>query len=186
MDRTNKGIVIATSEKTKDFLKPLLDSLPTHYPILVIGNGGYNGEYVNIVNEENEFECGALRHGRDNFDEFIFLMDTCLVKDKNFIDDVFNIDGSVYFMERFLSYLGKFESKHLDYIPKVTNKRQAFDAEVVWLKGYKEKSKAKPYPQLLPHATNKMIEIFGDRRCVIENDFLIKYKKYFGTISLEA
>jgi hypothetical protein len=180
-----RGIIIATSKATKDFLKPLLDSIKTNYPIIVVGNDGYDGEYVNIVNEQNEFECGAIRYGLQ-FDEFIFLMDTMLVKDSSFIDDVFNTEGSIFFMEHFRSYIGKYVSKYIEGIPEVRNKRQAVEAEVGWLQQYKQRSNAKPYKQLLPHATNKMIEIFGDQRCVIENDYLIKYKKYFGTRSLDS
>jgi hypothetical protein len=174
-----QGIVIATSEATKDFLKPLIDSLPKTYPILVVGNGGFKNELVNVTNELNEFECGAIKHGKDLFDEFIFLMDTCLVKDPSFIEDVFRTQGSVHFMERFLSYIGKYESAKLRNIPPITNKAGAVHAETFWLQNYRKMSRAQPYKQVLPHYTGVVQEIYGDKRCVIENDFLIKYKKYY-------
>lgn len=174
-----RGIVIATSEATKDFLKPLLDSLPEKYPTLVVGNGRFKNKYTNITNEENEFECGALRHGKEVFDEFIFLMDTCLIKDKKFIDNVFKEKGFVYFMEKFRSYIGKYVSAELKDIPEVRSKNQAISAETGWLELISRRSDAKPHKQLLPHFTENIIEIHGDKRCVIENDYIIKYKKYW-------
>jgi hypothetical protein len=179
----SQGIVIATSEATKDFLPILLKSLEgVNYPILIVGNNGFNIG-VNITNTENEFECGAIRHAP--FDEFIFLMDTCEIKDKSFIEDVFNTPGSVYFMENFFSYLGKFEREHLGEIPQVRNKQDAVNAESGWLQQYKLRSNAQPYKQLLPHATSRIETMFGDERCVIENDFIIKRKKYWGQRPLD-
>ena len=180
----SKGIVIATSKATKDFLPILLKSLEgCKYPTRVVGNDGFN-EGVDIVNEFNEFECGAIKHGKV-FDEFIFLMDTCEIKDISFIEDVFNTEGSVYFMENFFSYLGKFQTKYLGDIPEVRNKQDAVNAESGWLQDYKRRTNAQPYKQLLPHATSRIEVMFGDERCVIENDFLIKRKKYWGQRPLD-
>lgn len=177
-----KGILIATSEATKDFLPILLKSLKgCKYPITVVGNNGFKAD---ITNEHNEFECGAIKHAP--YDEFIFLMDTCEVKDISFIEEVFNTEGSVYFMESFFSYLGKFEKDKLGDIPEVRDKQGAVDAEQGWLQEYKERTNAQPYKQLLPHATSRIETIFGDERCVIENDYLIKRKKYWGQRPLNS
>lgn len=182
MAEISKGIVITTSEHTKDYLLPLLHSIKdTKYSVLVVSNGGYepkinfNDVYL-YVNNWNGFDLGGIIRGKEYFDEFIHLMDSCIIKDISLFDKLFNIDGTVFLTNGGYHYMGKFVSKLLPEIPKISTKQEAIDFELHWLK--------KPYtyfePDLSVH-TDIFEEKYGQRRMRLENDYLIKWK---GTWSL--
>ena len=122
------GIVIGTSEASKDFLKPLLDSLKgVKYDIMVVSNGGYipskevfprATNWCNlIVNEHNGWELAVIDRGKENFDEFVHIHDTTLIKDISLFDKLFAIEGHVVLTAGNYHYMGKFVSKNLPNLP---------------------------------------------------------------------
>jgi hypothetical protein len=177
-----KGIVITTSEATKVFLPELLKSIEDKYSILVVGNQT-SGEHIDITNEWNGFELGGIGRGYENFDEFVHLMDTCVIKDNKMFDIMFEHKGSMYLCDYFFSYLGKYRKEILDLVgvPKINNKRDAIALENRWNGEYlRNDPDAKQFIQSLPIHTDKFIEKNGRTNMVLENDYIIKYKATWG------
>ncbi len=175
-----KGIVIGTSESSKEFLKPLLDSIKdTKYDILIVSNGGYkpdllyfDRQYELVINEFNGWELAVIEQGKKHFDEFIHIHDTTLIKDISFFDKVFDIEGHVVFTKGNYHYMGKFVSNNLPNLPRVHDKVMAIMLEVRWLDDY-------PYTEFepdLPVHTLNYEEIHGKRRMRLENEYMIKWK----------
>lgn len=190
MEIMKRGIVITTSEYTKDFLKPLMESLKgVNYPILLVCNGGYEKEALKFVtsvydpspgvswitNEQNEWELGGIRQGAKMFDEFVHLMDTTLIKDITLFDELFKIPGHVVLTKGNYHYMGKFVSKDLpNPLPITLDKEHAIQLEMSWL--------PKPYTEFepdLPVHTQIFTEIHGQTRMVLSNQYMTKYKGTF-------
>src|ERR1035441_4481428 len=98
---SRQGIVIVTSEHTKDFLRDcIMSCLQDKYPIMVVSNmyivpeAILGVEYVNI--NSNGCELSGISVGMERFDEFLLLHDTMIVKDKALFDLVFSNPKSVY------------------------------------------------------------------------------------------
>jgi len=188
-----KGVVIGTSEYTKDFLKPLLDSIKgVQYDILVVSNGGYKPDVDDyfcgdgkdcdctytfdlIVNDWNGWELAVVQRGKETFDEFVHIMDTTLIKDISLFDKLFAIEGNVVLTKGNFHYMGKFVTKELPNLPRVHDKTTAIMLETKWLDGYKYTE----FVPDLPVHSNKWIEIHGQRRMVISNQYMTKFK---GTV----
>lgn len=167
------GIVITTSEFTKDFLPQCLNSIKdTQYPILVVGNNYIpDSDYPIVINRWNAFELGGILQGKKHFTEFVHLMDTTIVKDITLFDKLLEIEGNVFLTHGGYHYMGKFVSDLLPEIPKISTKEEAIQLELHWLK--------KPYTFFepdLPVHTDVFEEIHGSKRMKLENDFIIKYK----------
>jgi hypothetical protein len=169
-----RGIVITTSEHTKDWLKDCLDSIPRGLCPVVVGNGGYFPEIADqiVVNHWNGFELGGILRGKEIFDEFIHLMDSTIIKDHALFDKLFEIPGHVFLTQGGYHYMGKFVSNDLPEIPIITTKEEAIAHELHWLGG-----KARTYfnPDLPAH-TGIFEEKHGRQNMVLENEYLIKYK----------
>ena len=176
-----KGIVIGTSAFTKDFLKPCLDSLKgTPYKILVVSNDNYTPDFPVdnlIVNEWNGWELAVLQRGKDNFDEFIHIMDTTLIKDITMFDKLFALEGNVVLTKGNFHYMGKFVTKELPNLPIVHEKLLAVYLEVRWLDGFKYTE----FTPNLPVHTNVFEEIHGMKRMKLENEYMIKWKGTYWT-----
>lgn len=157
-----QGIVITTSEYTKDFLIPLCRSLfNVKYPITIYKN----------TKENNGWELAGIQKGKETYDEFIHLMDSTIVKDISLFNKLFEIEGNVFLTNGGYHYMGKFISKTLPEIPKISTKQEAIDWELKWL--------PKPHKYFkpdLPVHTNVFEEIHGQKRMRLENDYIIKYK----------
>lgn len=175
-----KGIVIGTSEASKDFLKPLLDSIKdTKYDILVVSNGGYKPDLSPydptvelVINEHNGWELAVIDRGKERFDEFVNIHDTTLIKDISLFDKLFAIEGHVVLTKGNYHYMGKFVSKNLPNLPRVHDKVMAIMLEVRWLDDW-------PYTEFtpdLPVHTLVYEEIHGKRRMRLENEYMIKWK----------
>ena len=177
MKDTTRGIVITTSEFTKDFLKPCLDSLKgTKYNILIVSNGGYkpniSQEYNVIINSWNGWEIGGIQRGKETFSEFIHLMDTTIIKDISLFDKLFAIEGNVVLTKGNFHYMGKFVTSELPNLPRVHDKITAIMLEVRWLDGFK-------YTEFQPDLpVHSLIweEIYGKKRMRLENDYMVKWK----------
>lgn len=176
MEKVSKGIIVTTSEYTKDFLNDCLNSIGDKYPIIVVSNGNYNPNvsHETIINDWNGFELGGIIHGKENFDEFIHLMDTCVIKDKSLFDKLFETEGNVFLTHGGYHYMGKFVSNTLPEIPIIHTKDGAIRHELHWL--------PKPHTYLnpdLPVHTDVFEEKFGQRRMKLENEYIIKWKGTF-------
>lgn len=185
-----KGIVITTSEFTKDFLKPLLESIKyTTYPILVVSNGGYNPNKVIaefliesghtahwcdlVINDFNGWELGGIQRGKERFDEFIHIMDTTLIKDISLFDELFKIEGNIALTKDHFHYMGKYVSKLLPNTPRMNSKEMAIFMETTWLS--KEENYSEFTPDLPVH-THVFETIHGKERMRLENKYMIKWK----------
>jgi hypothetical protein len=178
------GICITTSRYTKDFLKDCLNSIKdVKYPILIISNDNYNpADVINsiqwdgpdsvdlIINEKNLWELGGIQRGKETFDCFCHIMDTSVIKDISMFDRLFEIDGNVVLTKGNFHYMGKFETAKLPNLPVITDKDTAIKLEAHWLKYYKE------FRPDLEVQSNNFITIHGQRRMVLENPYMIKYK----------
>lgn len=165
MERVHRGIVVTTSEHTKDWLFDCLKSIGNKYPTLLRVN----------TPQKNRWELGGIQLGKDIFDEFIHLMDTTIVKDNTLFDRLFELPGHIFLTEGGYHYMGKFVSKDLPEIPKINTKEEAIALELHWLDGY-SRTYFKPD---LPVHTNVFEEKHGRRNMVLENEYLIKYKATF-------
>lgn len=181
------GIVISTSEGTKDFLQELLKSLEgVELPILVVGNDNYEpkaGELLCCVNDWNGFELGAILRGAENFDSFLYLPDTCVVNDQRLIDYLFSTEDSVALCQRFMGYFGKYRTEILRKIgiPKITTKNEAILLETYWNQTYiRVDGNVKIFEPNVPIETEEFTEIHGRKRMVCSNGFITKYKGTYG------
>src|SRR3990167_8914823 len=142
----SKGIVIGTSEASKEFLKPLLNSIrDTKYDILVVSNGGYapnispyDPKVELVINEFNGWELAVISRGKERFDEFIHIHDTCLIKDTSLFNKLFDIEGNVVLTKGNFHYMGKFVTKELPNLPIVHDKVTAIMLETIWLDKFTE------------------------------------------------
>jgi hypothetical protein len=192
MAKFSKGIVITTSKHTREYLKPLLESIKnTKYKVIIFENDytstipnniEYTVEYYDeideklriyesIKNNNNGWELAGIKCGKENFDEFIHLMDSTLIKDISLFDKLFEMEGNVFLTQGGYHYMGKFVSNTLPDLPNVSTKQEAIVYELHWL--------PKPYKYFepdLPVHTDQFEEKFGQRRMKLENDFIIKWK----------
>lgn len=178
-----KGIVITTSQYTKDFLKPLLESIKdVKYTVLIVSNGGYDPkevflkhvsqhETILVINDWNGWEMGGIQQGKEHFDEFVHIMDSTLIKDISMFDKLFEIKGNVVLTKGNFHYMGKFVSELLPNSPRMNSKDIAIFHETTWL--------PQPYIEFIPDLpvhTNNFTTIYGQKRMVLENEYMIKYK----------
>lgn len=182
-----KGIVVTTSQYSKDFLKDCLNSIKeTKYDILVVSNDGYNPiELINecfanrehklyslVINPWNGWEIGGIQRGKETYSEFVHIMDTTIIKDITLFDKVFDIEGNVVFTKGNFHYMGKFITSQLPNLPRVHDKTTAIMLEVRWLDGFN-------YTEFIPDLpvhTLRWEEKFGQKRMRLENDYMIKWK----------
>lgn len=158
----SKGIVITTSDHTKQWLPQLLESIKgTNYPVTIHNNGSEGG-----------WEMAGVQKGKDIYDEFVHLMDTTVIKDISLFDKLFAIDGNVFLTEGGYHYMGKFLSNELPNLPVVSNKQEAINQELKWFKGMKYSL----FSPNLPVHTDVFETKHDQRRMKMENDYMIKWK----------
>lgn len=184
-----RGIVIGTSEFTKDFLRPLLDSIKdVKYNVLIVSNGQYNpnqvvAEFLTenglskdwcdlVINSWNGWEIAVIQRGKETFSEFVHIMDTTLIKDISLFDKLFAIPGNVVLTKGNFHYMGKFLTDELPNLPRVHDKTTAIMLEVKWLDGFEY---TEFQPDLPVHSLN-WEEIHGMKRMRLENEYMIKWK----------
>jgi len=162
-----KAIIIATTKDRSDWAKQCYDSLKDYkrYPVIIL--------------DSYEYELGKIWWVIENttIDEFLFLQDSVVLKSTDWLDDLFDYEGSVSLAARpFFMYLGKYKRATLEKIgiPEVSSKQQAVDLEATWTKRYSEAGDCLKLFDL--QDTNVFEEHLGRRNMVIENDKLIKYK----------
>ncbi len=140
------------------------------YPVVTVFN----------TDENNQYESIGLKVGMDLFEDFIYLHDTVLIKDQSLFDKLFEYKGMVSICPRFLSYLGKYESKILKEHPfeEVRTKRQACAMEM-WLG--RVFAGAPCFDNTLVDGNHRFEQIYGSKRMVLENSYLKKMKGTWST-----
>ena len=108
--RIKRGIIITTSEATQQWFDDCFNSIKDlGYPVLVVVNAGEvdhegkkfesefmqseDGKFMVQVNNWNGFEMGGILRGTEHFDEFIHLMDTCVITNPEAIERMFEHNG---------------------------------------------------------------------------------------------
>ena len=185
-ENVKRGIVITTSEYTKDFLPDCLNSIKdTPYDILILSNGNYtpdlsyfNRQYELVINPINGWELAGISAGKKKYDSFIHIMDTSVVKDISMFDKLFAFapDENVVLTKGNFHYQGCFLSSKLPNLPIVDSKDIAIKLEAHWLKYYRE------FSPDLPVQSDTFEVIHGQRRMVLENIYMKKFK---GTFQIE-
>lgn len=162
MAKISKGIVITTSIATNKYLPDILNSVKDiRYPVYVHTN----------TEENNGWELAGIQSGKDNFEQFIHIMDTCLIKDITLFDKLFDIEGNVFLTNGGYHYMGKFVSDTLPELPKITTKEEAISWELRWLP-----NPHKYFEPDLPVHTDIFEEKFGEKRMLLENKYIKKWK----------
>jgi hypothetical protein len=162
-----QAIVILHARGENKWLQPLLDSIQTHYPIIV-------------TNHDPEIWCmGAIKQvfENTNFDEILILNESMIVKNNLIWELCFsdNKGKPCMLAENYLMFLGKF-NRNIPPIPTVKNKREdVLLGEGSWCIEYKDLNP--DYVAIQPlKDTQVFTEIHGQKRMVLENDYFIKYK----------
>lgn len=159
-----KGIVI-TTHIGSPWLMECLSSIKTDYPIVVHLNGGLN---------RNGWELAGIQKGQDNFDEFIHLMDSTVIKNQSLFDRLFAMEGNVFLTNGGYHYMGKFVSNTLGKLPTADNKEEAIQWELNWYKGPRTY-----FTPDLPVHTDERLEKHGRTNMVLENAYMVKFKGTF-------
>lgn len=189
MKKKPKGIVITTSPHTYRWLDDCIASVEKlGYPILLVINDetspvnmlrSDDGNRICVVNDWNGFELGGIMRGAEYFDEFVHLMDTCVVRNPEMIEKMFQHDGSVYLCKGFFSYLGKYKSDVLAKvgIPRVENKEMAIHHERYWHERYLAcDRKAIQFDPPLPITTDLFERKYDRQNMVLGNGYITKWK----------
>ncbi len=167
----HKAIVIGTYGGREIWDKECRESLSeyTSHPVVSV-NVPWELNVIRWV-----FEYTSLR-------EFIFLQDTCIVKNYDWLDEVFDHEGSVSLCHKpFYMYLGKYTRydllmcKQTHGWPEVRNKREAVTHEGDWTSWYNETATNTKYLWDMPDE-QAWAERHGRMNMVYENEHLIKYK----------
>lgn len=160
----SKAIVIGTYKGRENWLADCLDSLKGYerYPVIAC---------------DVPWELGVIGWAYPRFDEFLFLQDSVIVKQLDWIDEVFDCPKSVSLCHNpFFMYLGKYTRKDLDKVelPDVSNKREAVEHEGSWTKYYA--SLCNPITLWPLVDTDIFVEKHGRKNMVLENEYIVKYK----------
>jgi len=133
------------------------------YPIHIVVNPKDNCPY----------DSGAFYYAQEHgIKEFIPLHDSMVVKDLALFDKAFSLKGNVAFAEKFLMSFGKWDlSKIQPLHPKATDKKSALAFEE-WTQKFQPDHIIEP----LLKDTDIFTEKHGEKRMVLENQYIIKYK----------
>lgn len=161
-----KAIVVATTRGREHWLKDCLESIESKHPVLVV--------------DHYDYELGKIRWVYENttLDEFLLLQDSVVIKDPKWLDEIFDIEGSVSLSTKpYFMFLGKYVRTDLDKvdIPVVNTKLEAITFEDSWTYKYKEAANKMTYLWPLLD-TAVFMEHHGRENMILENDHLIKYK----------
>jgi hypothetical protein len=194
-------LVVVTWAGNDQTLPSFLKSIENYhkYPLVIVVN-----EYLlmepsqledlarnNIIlaNRENLWECGAIYSVLQNtdYDEFIFLQDTQVIKDPTIFDLMFSFkDQSVIFGYRWGCYLAKYRREILSQIVKFPITRTKMDSmywEVMLPRQYSMLERKIPelfYYWRDDNPKNWVEEKFGRSNLVLDNPYILKYK---GTVA---
>lgn len=144
-----------------------------------------NPKYQVISIKDNGFELAHIKTAYEaGFDEFLYLHDSCEVKDHKLFDILFEQSKgkSVALSDwpcLFGMYLGKYTHSALSRveIPVITTKLEAIDNEEIWTAKYLEKEIDNTL-LLTPclHDGHNFVTINDRLYMKLENDYIIKFK----------
>lgn len=177
-----KAVVIGTDYGREAWLSDCLKSLKNcTYPVIVL--------------TQYRYELGKFRWLKENtsLDEFLFLHDTCVVKDPSFIDEAFAHHGSVSLCDSpnwFGMYMGKYRMGILTslIIPETESKYDSVLYETHWTEKYlyKDPDTINLFTDLDVPEKHRFETRHGRNNLVLENDYLIKYKATWSAEQVEA
>lgn len=162
------------------------------YELLIVVNGmdPVNASMLNwesakgrdtcvMFNSWNGYELGGVMRGAEMFDEFVHIMDSCVVHDYRMFHYMFAFPVSVHLCPKFYSYLGKYKTEVLKRIgiPKITTKDDAIKHEHHWHQQYlaADPSSIQLEP-IMPITTNTFEKKHGRMNMVLSNGYMTKYK----------
>jgi hypothetical protein len=166
-----KAVVIATTPDGSSKCSQLLSSLSSYttHQILVLSDYSWELGKIKFITKHTDIE------------EFVFLHDSCRVKDPSFLDEVFLYPYSVAFSNHpclFGMYLGKYQRsvlKTMD-IPVIHTKKEAVDQEILFAHDYTSRDPA-TILWFDDFSTSDVFEQFAGKQCMkVENQYLIKWK----------
>lgn len=167
-----QAIIIGTSDGREDWVKECGDSCDNpKYPVVVVHNNGFELSHISKA-----YDLG--------YDEFLYLHDTCLVKNIKLFDMLFEEQKgqSVALSDHpciFGMYLGKYKREALKgmELPIVYSKLQAINYEETWTRDYIMRPEAHVVLLTPPlHDGSNFVTIRGKQYMKLENDYIIKYK----------
>lgn len=164
-----QSIVVLTGDDRDKWLNNFESTLPkSKYPLRIV--------------KSDNFELGAITEVMNDYDEFIFLHDTCEIKSDKLFSFCFEECGgrSVSFANHpspFGMYLGKYRSEILKRISwrLPETKLEAVEGEISFPNDYARVE----YPISIPNSltsSNVFEEKFGRLNMILENDWIKKYK----------
>lgn len=142
------------------------------------------GDIPHTVICDYGYELGKINWiwNNTNFDRWLFLQDSVVIKDTSFIDMIFSYPKSVAISNcpvPFGMYLGVYSRETLNKVgvPKARTKEDAIMWEVEWSNKY---CSVEDVPVMFDDFTDGnakgIKDMFGRPNLVLENDYLIKYK----------
>jgi hypothetical protein len=161
-------VVISTAPGREEWVKEILSSISR--PCIVVSDYG--------------FELGKLKWVLDNTnaERFLFLQDSLVIRDENFIDLIFEQSGSACLLctpKCLGAYLGLYERKVLERvgIPTCSTKEDAIRYEIEWTSFYI--NNCPEFRHTLPLAQREIrtLRKFGRENLVLVNDY---YEKWYG------
>jgi len=184
----NKVIIVATCKKYRPWLKSFLESYDSKYPLLVVNN-----DYGT-----NQYDARALIEGiKGNYDEFLVLHDTMLIKDNTLFDIVFEgySGKSVCMIPENTMFMFKYCKKDIEGLSpdvikdlfSVTSKWEAVLQERKFSDAYKAICNPMMlFPGLDKGNNNPKEYYMGRDNMVIENKYFKKFKGSWDMLTLEA
>lgn len=145
-----------------------------------------------IVVSDFNFELGKIDWmvRNTNFDKFLLLQDSVVVKDDSFFDKIFAFEGSVSINQCpswYGSYMGIFERQPLidSQYPLPKTKREAVLFEWQWTPKYCKAagSVVVMFPEFRDQNATGIVMRHGRENLVLENEYLIKYKGNWGQLA---
>lgn len=153
---------------------------------------GY-GRFLDIVLTRN-FEVSAIREGmRAGYEKFLFLQDSCVVKDHKLLEIAAGYDTALL-IPRPNCYLAVYHTRVLRQMwwPDIDpdDKESSIRYETEWMDSYEEVARREfnipSVPVIFPQITDgralaeeNFLEVNGERRLVLENEYFAKYKGTF-------
>lgn len=179
----NQSICVATY-KGSPWLERCLNSIPSNLPLYVVRDGHY--------------ECAALRSimEKTKLDRWLFLQDSCMVKDPSWIYEHWNEDTSIGLIQEpslYGSYLGWWRRSILEqcHIPNTHDKLSAVLAEMELPKEYssRDPSAYTLWPELNIQNANQELMFVGTEHARwtrrYENNFLVKNKSSWDGLTMD-
>jgi hypothetical protein len=163
------NILIATTPEREHWLADCLKSFGT-MPVTVRSDYGY--------------ELGKIKwaYENTNWDRFWFFQDSVVIKNKQFLQDGWDMQTSVSINRSpapYGMYLGIYTRETLNkmYIPMVKTKQDSIKYENDWHREYcSHENVPIMFPEFNDNRANGTEERHGRINLVLENDYLIKYK----------